>query len=454
MELTQPKQVSFITLGCAKNEVDTAHMSARLRDAGYAIIDWEDLQAGNALGAEGCCLDAIIINTCSFLQEAIEEGLDVIFDVAGIPAVMNGETKLVIAGCMPSRFGADLQDELQEAHLFIPCGEEDAIVEKLDALFSVERKDFDVKVPDSGRVFPARLDPGPSAYVKISDGCNRFCSFCAIPFIRGRYRSFNYETIHEEVTQLVAQGVKEIVLIAQDTGIWGSDLTPKRTLAWLLDELARSFPHTWFRVLYIQPEHVNDDLLATIAKHPNICNYLDIPFQHVDSVLLKSMNRKGSRKDFEALIDRIRTTFPAVALRTTFIVGYPGETDEQFDDLCEFIAEADFDYVGVFAFSPEEGTRAAELPDQIDDEIKQERLRVVRDLADTVSQSRLARFVGNELDVLVLGHEEDGQLFGRSHYQAPDVDGVTYLDDGEPGQIIPVVIEDTLYYEMEGSRAR
>lgn len=453
------KRVSIITLGCAKNEVDTAHMTARLIDAGYQVIDWNESQVHGEQDP-AIVLDAIIVNTCSFLQAAIEESLEVIFDIAELPSVTQGRTKLVIAGCIPSRFGADLEDELQEAHLFVPCKAECDIVEKIDELLDTARpaSSFSTSAASDSHMHDhallRRIDPGPSAYVKISDGCNRFCSFCAIPYIRGRYHSFSYETIHKEVEGLVDQGVKEIVLIAQDTAIWGSDLEPKRTLAWLLDSLANAFPATWFRILYIQPEYVDEALLRTIAQHDNICNYLDIPFQHVDADLLKSMNRKGSYEAFMQLIDLIRSILPTVALRTTLIVGYPGETDQQFDDLCDFVSEIDFDYVGVFAFSSEEGTRAATLSDQIDEETKQERLRIIRDLADTVSQGRLARFVNQEIEVLALGYEEDGQLIGRSQYQAPDVDGVTYLDDGKPGQFVTVRIEDTLYYEMEGTRAR
>lgn len=446
------KRVSFITLGCAKNEVDTAHMTARLQQAGYEVLDWDSLTLEAVEETPGH-LDAIIVNTCSFLQEAIEESLDTIFDVAGLPAVVNGATKLVATGCLPSRYGSDLQAELQEAQLFIPCKEEDAIVAQLDELFGIERVN-EQRFLRKDLARETRTSDSPSAYVKISDGCDRFCSFCAIPFIRGRYHSFSFDEIREEVENLIDQGVAEIVLIAQDTGIWGSDLEPKQTLADLLDALASSFPKTWFRVLYIQPEHVDDALLHTIAMYGNICNYLDIPFQHADESLLKSMNRRGSYKEFIELIARIRSILPEVALRTTFIVGYPGETDEQFETLCDFVSEIDFDYVGVFAYSAEDGTKAAELPDQVDDDTKQERLRVLRDLADTVSSTQLARFIGKKLEVLVLGAEEDGQLLGRSHFQAPDVDGVTYIDSGEIGEVIPALIEDTLYYEMEGTRER
>ena len=424
MQGTSQKRVSFITLGCAKNEVDSAHMAARLAQAGYKVVDQELLE--KAEDGNGCtteALDAIIVNTCSFLREAIEENLDVIFDVASLPSVESGRTKLVVSGCLPARFGEELIEELTEPDLFVPCAEENSIAMKLDELFS------DPMPEDacSASANPLRLNAGPSEYVKISDGCNRFCSFCAIPFIRGRYHSFSYETIHAEIAQLVRQGTQEIVLIAQDTGIWGSDLEPKCSLAWLLD---------------------------VMVVHENICNYLDIPLQHVDADLLKAMNRRGSREEFQELLALIHSKFPLIALRTTFIVGFPGETDEQFEALCDFVSEADFDYVGVFAYSPEEGTKSAVLPDQIDEETKLERLRTLRDLADSVSQTSLARFIGKEVDVLVLGQEEDGALFGRSAYQAPDVDGVTFIDEGKVGEVVSIVIEDVLYYEMEGSRAR
>lgn len=449
------KQVSFITLGCAKNEVDTAHMSARLVDAGYTVVEWDDqVQDTN--------LDAIVVNTCSFLREAIEESLDTIFDVAGLPAVVDGNTKLVVAGCMPSRFGNDLATELNEADSFVACADEYNIVEVLDELLGVSRDlhSDGHEVPEmqssspsvSTHSAPTQITHSPSAYLKISDGCDRFCSYCAIPYIRGRYKSFTYDAIRAEAEDLVSQGVKELVLIAQDTGIWGSDLEPKRSLAWLLDTLAADFPETWIRVLYIQPEHVSDELLLAMSHHSNICNYLDIPFQHVDKDILSSMNRKGSREDFLELIEKIRSSFDEVALRTTFIVGYPEETEEQFEKLCDFVSEIDFEYVGAFAFSPEEGTRAATLSGQIDEETKQERLRILRDIADTISSSQLSRFIDRTMDVLVLGEEEDGQLLGRSAFQAPDVDGVTYIDSGALGQVIPVKIEDTLYYDMEGSR--
>lgn len=422
------KKVSFLTLGCAKNESDSARMQQELVRAGYSVVDLEEPS------------DVIVVNTCSFIQSAIEESLDAIFEVAGCDPVKAGETKLVVCGCMPSRFGDDLQEELTEADRFVTCKEEDDIVEIIDDLLGVSSTRDSVEVS---------FEFAPSEYVKISDGCNRFCSFCTIPYIRGRYHSFSYESIAAEVEEKIAAGTKEIVLIAQDSGIWGLDLKPRETLASLLDRLAATYPDTWFRVMYLQPAGLTDELLDVMAAHENICNYFDIPLQHCDPDILKSMNRTGSREEYEQMVARIRKRIPDIALRTTLIVGYPGETEDQFEDLCDFVSEAEFDYVGIFAYSPEDGTPAAEMPNQIDEDTKQERLQELRDIADSVSSHVVSERVGHAMDVLVLGREEDGQVYGRVQCQAPDVDGVTYLESGNPGDIRRVTISDTLLYEME-----
>lgn len=420
--------VSFITLGCAKNEVDSQTMQQRLVEAGYAVVGPDEPA------------DAVVVNTCSFIQPAIEESLDVIFDIAADQAVVSGDTKLVVCGCMPSRFGDDLAAELTEADRLVPCSEEDDIVAVMDGLLGASAREEDLEVAFSY---------APSEYVKISDGCSRFCSFCTIPLIRGPYHSYSFEEVRADVARKVAAGTREVVLIAQDSGLWGLDLKPRETLASLLDRLASEFADTWFRVMYLQPSGMTDELLDVMAAHDNICNYFDIPLQHCDPDILRSMNRSGSREEIERAVERIRARIPDVALRTTLIVGYPGETDEQFEELCDFVEEAAFDYVGIFAYSAEDGTRAAELPDQVDEDTKQARLQELRDIADAVSAARIAERVGRKLDVLVLGSEEDGQLFGRAQCQAPDVDGVTYLERGEVGQFVGVTIEDTLLYEME-----
>lgn len=428
------RPVCFITLGCAKNEADTAAMERRAVAAGYRLEDDPERA------------DAIVVNTCSFIQSATEESIEAVLDAAGLPRVAAGGTRLVVAGCMPARYGDELAAELPEAAAFVPCSREDDIVAVLDGLFGVERAVGEAPADEGAAARPA----GTFGYVKISDGCDRWCSYCAIPLIRGRYHSFPFEQVRADVARLVDAGVREVDLIAQDTGRWGADFDEPRDLAWLVDALAREFPDTWLRVMYLQPEGVTDELLAVMGRHANVCSYLDIPLQHVCEPVLRAMNRRGSRASFEALVGRIRAALPDVTLRTTLIAGFPGEDDEQFEELLDFVAEGLFDYVGVFAYSREEGTAAFDLPGQVDEDEKAERAQRLRDAADAASAPLIAARVGRVAEVLVEGAEEDGQLFGRAQCQAPDVDGVTYLDAGEPGQVVAARIVDTLLYEMEG----
>ncbi len=428
-------RVCFITLGCAKNEVDTADMKKKVLGAGFALED------------DPASADVVVVNTCSFIQAATEESLEAIFDVAGLENFQRGDAKLVVAGCMPARYGDELAGELTEATEFVPCSKEDDIAAILRAILGVADR-----AEGEGRAAARAADLGsnPSAYVKISDGCDRFCSYCTIPYIRGRYHSFPLADILADIAEQAEAGAREIVFIAQDTGRWGDDFSEPGTLAQLMAAAAEAHPDVWFRVMYIQPEGVTDELLDCVAAHDNIAPYFDVPLQHSDERILRAMNRRGSRAEYEALVERIRERVPGAIVRTTLIAGFPGETEEQFEDLCSFVEEADLDYVGVFPYSQEEGTRAARMDDQVDEDVKQERAQTLRDVADAVSTARVAARVGQEMDVLVLGCEEDGQLFGRAMCQAPEVDGVVYLDAGEPGDVVRCRIVDTLLYEMEG----
>lgn len=421
-------QVFFETLGCAKNEVDSRDMADRLHQAGFTVTDELDES------------DVAIVNTCSFIRAATEESIDAVLDIASLD---EGAAKrpLILCGCMASRYGADLAEALPEADRFVPCSQEDDIV-------AVVCEALGIPVP-TGQA--ATAAPAPVwAYLKISDGCDRWCSFCTIPLIRGRYHSFPQERILEEAQDLVRRGTKEIVLIGQDTGIWGQDLEGDQDIAWLLEQLAEKLPMVRFRLMYTEPEGVTERLLAVMAAHPNICPYLDIPLQHVDPRILSAMHRKGSAEGFRRLIERVHEVLPDVTLRTTLMTGFPGETEEDFEELLSFVEEGLFHYVGVFAYSPEEGTRAAELPDQVPEEVKQMRARELRDLADSVSSSLISQRVGSTQEVLVEGAEEDGQLFGRAACQAPMVDGITFLDRGAVGDVLSVCISDTLLYDMEG----
>lgn len=422
--------VAFITLGCAKNEVDTASMRKRTAEAGFRLV--EDVSEA----------DAVVVNTCSFIQAATEESLSTIFDISALPEFEKGEKKIIVAGCMPARYGGELESELVEAAAFVPCSKEDDIVDVLSRVLNAD-------APGSSIVYHP-WEGEPAAYAKISDGCDRFCSFCAIPYIRGPYHSFTFEDIDAAVSELEASGVREVTLIAQDTGRWGEDFDSPSNTARLLSRLAQGHPSLWFRLMYVEPVGVTDELLGVIATHDNVCKYLDVPLQHASKRILADMNRSGSRAEHLQLVKRIRDCVPGITLRTTVIVGFPGETDDDFQELLDFLEEAEFDYVGVFAYSAEEGTKAALLPHQVSEDVKIQRMQEVRDLADSISHARVAARIGSQMSVLVLGHEEDGQLYGRAMCQAPEVDGVTYLSSGKPGDIVSVTIDNTLLYEMEG----
>lgn len=443
------KAVAFITMGCAKNEVDSAAMMKRLVEAGYAITDDpEDA-------------DVVIVNTCSFIQEATEESIDAVLDACDLDRVKAGKAGLIVAGCMPSRYKDDLTKALPEVRCFVPCNEEEHIVYRVQHLLHGLCLSSNIVNANEMTTDVVKQQIEPFAYVKISDGCDRFCSYCTIPFIRGRYHSFSYERIFADVSEAMHAGAREIVLVAQDTGRWGEDLPGYKTLADLLESLAMDFPALWFRIMYIQPEGISDELIEVVARHENICSYFDIPFQHASASIIESMNRTGDAVKYRALIDRIRKAIPDVTLRTTLMVGFPGESEEDFDVLTSFVEEAELDYIGLFAFSCEEGTRAEKLPDHIPDDVKLRRLQELRDLADTVSSSVINRRVGQETQVLVCGQEEDGQWFGRTQAQAPEVDGLTYIEGKalgsssceflDVGTFLPLRIEDTLLYEMEGT---
>lgn len=438
--------IAFITMGCAKNEVDTSDMADALSAAGFNIVE----DAGAA--------DVVIVNTCSFIQSATEESIAAILDAAELPNMSAG-AKLVVAGCMPARYGSQLESELPEAAAFVPCGEEAGIAHVVSGLLcegicAADQGERPASCAQARGYAGYDVREGAQAYfvyIKISDGCDRWCSYCTIPKIRGRYHSFSREQICADVRRGISRGAREIVLVAQDTGRWGSDFAEPDSLAGLLEHLADSFPEVCFRVMYIQPEGVTDDLLDVMAAKANICDYLDIPLQHVSRHILHDMNRQGSAEEFTALFDRIRSKVPDVALRTTLIAGFPGETEVDVQELLAFVEDAPFDYIGVFPYSREEGTRAYDLPDQIDQEEKDYRAQRLRDVADAVCAANISRRIGTKARVLVEGRESDGQLFGRSAWQAPEVDGITFIDSGQPGEYIDITIDDTLFYDMEGS---
>ena len=438
--------VLYITLGCAKNEVDTDRMRSLLTAAGYEeAFDPQDA-------------DIAIVNTCSFLASATSESIETTLELAN--EVQDGvrSCPIVMCGCVPSRYGDDLPDELPEVAAFVKADEEDGIVAVIDGVLGVERE-IAAYIPQVKRTVE-----GAVAYVKISDGCNRFCSFCMIPYIRGRYHSRNAESIISEVRDLVSGGVREIVLIGQDTGIWGTDFADEdvadgspRNLAQLLRAVAEAVrPHNvWVRVLYLQPEGMTDELIETIRDTPEVLPYIDIPVQHCDARILKAMRRSGSRQELEDLFRDLRERIPGIVIRSTAMVGFPTETDDEFRDLIDFMDTVGFDYTSVFAYSQEEGSLAAKMEGQVDEEVKLERAQEAMDLAESLGFAATAAHVGERAQVIVDGIEEteDGaELIGHAWFQAPDSDGAVHLDASEAsvGDILTVEFTDSFCYELIG----
>lgn len=433
----------YITLGCAKNEVDTDRMRALLDAADYQEVD----SAQDA--------DAVIINTCSFLASATSESIETTLALAEEVNEGVRATRIIMCGCVPSRYGDQLPQELPEVSAFVRADEEDGIVAIVDDVLGVER-DMPSFIPNIKRTVE-----GSVAYVKISDGCDRFCSFCAIPYIRGRYHSRPADRIIAEARELVAGGVKEIVLIGQDTGIWGKDFKDENdgpaNLAQLLVALAEALRplHVWIRVLYLQPEGMTDELIAAIRDTPEVLPYIDIPVQHCKERVLKSMHRSGSEQQLDELFAHLRSEIPGMVIRTTSLVGFPGETDEEAEQMLAFMDRNSFDYTSVFAYSREEGTRAAEMDDQVDEDVKLERAQKALDLAEALGFAATASHVGETAEVIIDGIEEnDGfsEFIGHAWFQAPDSDGAVHLDIEEAciGDIVTVEFTDSFCYELVG----
>ncbi len=422
--------VAFITLGCPKNEVDSDRMTAAVVSSDYRVVDEID------------DADIVVLNTCGFITDAVEESVSVALELAEWRDARAGR-RLVLAGCMVSRYGDDLASAMPEADALVPVAGEAGLLTVLEGLTGFAAN----PVAGSGRTVT-----GPSAYLQISDGCHRSCAYCTIPSIRGPYRSRPIAGIAEEAALLVASGARELVLIGQDTSAWGRDLPGDEDVADVLRAVAATPGLAWLRLMYVQPDGVTDRLLATMAELPQVVPYLDMPLQHAAADVLRAMRRGGSADDFLALIARIRSALPEVCLRSTFIAGFPGEAEEDLDVLLDFIVEAGLDYVGVFPYSPEDGTAAAALPGQLPFEERALRANRVREAADSVAFARAEARTGTQLEVLVEGVDaEDGTAVGRWKGQAPEIDGLVILDTTpEPGTLVCAEIIETYGYDLSG----
>ncbi len=432
------KTVGFVSLGCSKNRVDSEVLLGLLKEKGYRIVN------------DPSKAETIVVNTCGFILPAKEESIETIFDMAEYKKTGRLKT-LIVTGCLVQRYGDALKEEIPEIDILMGVAEYSRIFEAIEQANSGNRPMF---TGDGDRFFksPRVLTTPPySAYVKISDGCDNKCTYCAIPLIRGGYHSRPYSDIVEECRELVAKGVHEITLIAQDTSRYGNDFEDhKLLLPSLLKDIHEIEGLHWLRVLYCYPDTVNKELLETMASLPKVCPYLDLPLQHINARLLKAMNRRGTPEHIKQQIARCREY--GIAVRTTMIVGFPGETDEEFEELLEFVKDTRFDRLGAFAFSPEEGTVAADMPDQLPEEIKQERLDQLMLLQQEISAEVCAARIGETCEVLVEGFRH-GRYYGRSRLEAPEIDGKILFTGPEglkPGEYVEVKITSSSEYDLIG----
>jgi len=438
------KNVYAVSLGCPKNLVDTEFLLGSLTAQGYAVVNRPD-EAG-----------VLLVNTCAFIQAAVEESIETVLDLAAHKAA-GSAWAVVVAGCLPERYREDFSKALPEADLICGTGGLGDLPARLEAL-RLGRAAAEEKWPKPGFIPEAagpRFIPAPfwRAYLKIAEGCSNACSYCLIPRLRGPLRSRGGEMLVREAEMLAAGGVKELILVAQDTTAYGLDLKPRASLAGLIERLCRIDGLAWIRVMYAYPGRVTQELIQVMAEQPKVCAYLDLPLQHASPAVLRAMGRKGNQ-NLLALIRRLRKAMPEINLRTTFMVGFPGETDEDFDRLTAFIQEVRFDHVGVFKFSPEQGTAAAKRTDQVPGRIKENRRRRLMALQRKISREKNRAKKGKILPVLVEGFspETDLLLMGRTPGQAPDVDGVVYItrDTARAGEIRRVAITQAHDYDLAG----
>ena len=423
------KSIALISLGCAKNLVNSEQMLYLLDEAGYALSP----------DPEGC--DAVIINTCGFIDAAKSEAIDTILQMAELKAACK-LGKIIVTGCLPERYRDDIRTELPEIDAVLGVGSFADIVSALDEAFAGNSVEYfgDKNAPVDE--LPRVVSTGPAwAYLKIAEGCDNFCAFCAIPYIRGRYRSRSMTNILEEARSLAEHGVKELIVIAQDITKYGTDLYGKRSLAELCSKLSEIDGIEWIRLHYTYPDQFDDELIDEIASNDKIVKYLDIPIQHINDGILRAMNRHGTSDDIRRLFKDLRQRIPGLVLRTSIIAGLPGEGEAEFEELCEFLREAKIERAGVFPFSPEEGTRAAKM-EHVDFETAQRRAELIMQLQSEIMEEFCRSQVGKTLRVLCEGYDEEQKMFfGRSYADSPDIDGLVFFDGaGCEGNIVDVKI--------------
>ncbi|MBP1764068.1 MAG: rimO [Firmicutes bacterium] len=435
-------KIGFISLGCAKNLVDTEVMLGILTQNNLAITD--DPQEA----------DILIINTCTFIDAAKEESISTILQMAEYKK--NGRCRsLIVAGCLGQRYHQELLDELPEVDAIIGTGAWHRIMEAVDATMQGRRL---LLVGAADSIYDETMPritttPEYSAYVKIAEGCNNCCSYCVIPTVRGSFRSRTIPSIVREAENLAARGVREINLIAQDTTSYGKDVYGKPQLTELLQELVKIEGIHWIRLLYCYPKYFSDELIDLIANEPKVCKYVDLPLQHADGEILKAMNRKDTPEEITGLLTKLRQQIPGVVIRTSMIVGFPGETEDQFHHLCQFVEQQQFERMGVFVYSQEENTPAAKMPNQVSEEVKQERYHMLMAMQCKISEHLNLKLEGQIIDVLIEGFTEENSdiAYGRSYREAPDVDGRIFIENAgalQRGQIVRAQVVQGFTYDL------
>lgn len=433
-------KVGMISLGCPKNQVDGEALLAKLAQAGYQIVN----EIENS--------DVMIVNTCGFIEDAKREAIDTILEVAQYKKA-GLISAIVVTGCLAERYQDEILKEMPEVDAVIGIGANSDIVKVCDkALCGIKTSNFPNKcyLPLDGERMLST--PPHWAYLKIAEGCDNRCAYCAIPGIRGDFRSRTIESVVDEAKSLVNRGVKEIILVAQDTTKYGQDLYGEYSLDKLLKELVKIDGLEWIRLFYCYPQRITDSLIDVIANEDKVCKYIDIPLQHSDATVLKNMNRVGDGNDYRVLLNKMREAIPGLALRTTFMVGFPGETDEQFENLCEFVKDMKFDKMGCFTFSPEEDTPAFDMENQIDEDVKKRRQEVLMNAQFFITEASNKGRVGNVYKVIVDSFA-DGKYTGRSYMDSPEIDsGIIFTSNKKLniGDFVDVKITDFDGYDLIG----
>lgn len=438
-------KILFVSLGCDKNLVDTENMLGILKNKGFEFTDdeWE--------------ADIIAINTCCFIGDAKQESINTILEMAEHKKDARCKV-LVVAGCLAHRYQDEIIKEIPEVDAFVGTSSYDKIADMINSV--LEEKGISNFVEDANRMPMVEADrivttPGYYEYLKIAEGCDKHCTYCVIPKVRGSFRSFPIEYLVNQTKKLVEGGVKEIILVAQETTLYGVDLYGKKSLPKLLHNLGLIEGLEWIRILYCYPEEINDELIKAIKNEPKVCHYLDMPIQHASDNILKRMGRRTSKQELTDIVAKLRREIPDIALRTTLITGFPGETDVDHEEVMQFIDECEFDRLGVFTYSREEDTVAAQMPDQIDEEIKEKYRDELMQLQQEISADRSAAMIGRIVRVMIEGFiPEDNTYVGRSYKDAPNVDGLVFVEcDRElmSGDFIDVKITGSTEYDLIGT---